>query len=335
MAHLLDASKAPGGTSWRKSFNTPTQASENVLAVQTVKGGVGKTSLAVGLGGLLAHSGRQVLIVDFDQQGNCAPSLGVHPDLDDDGEGLLSALADPDGTAPNVLSDEALNVTVDEWLFTRPNLHLIPGGQALAHLGATFVEHSAELDSRGVPRVTYGPESLLRLRAVLAHLNDQYDLIIIDSPPGEAWAQLSTLIASRFVLVPTATDDRSVEAVGSVAQRFSEAHQYNPDLELLGLCLFGVGRAETAVARSTREYAKALLGNQVIVFNTFIRDVPAPADKARTLGLLPHELAWCHTQRRHSYPPTAEGLAADYEALAFEVLNARRMALTRSRTAQI
>ncbi len=49
-----------------------------VIAICNQKGGVGKTSTAVSLGGYLALAGRRALLIDFDPQANASSALGYH-----------------------------------------------------------------------------------------------------------------------------------------------------------------------------------------------------------------------------------------------------------------
>lgn len=48
-----------------------------IYSVSNHKGGVGKTTSAINIGGALANKGKNVLLVDFDPQSNLSQSLGI------------------------------------------------------------------------------------------------------------------------------------------------------------------------------------------------------------------------------------------------------------------
>ena len=82
------------------------------IAVAARKGGVGKTSIACGLGSVMASQDKRVLIIDLDPQSNAAYVLGTNPTASGTAD-LLS------GGSPTVLE-------------ASPRLYVLPGGPDLA-----------------------------------------------------------------------------------------------------------------------------------------------------------------------------------------------------------
>jgi len=199
-----------------------------VVAIANGKGGVGKTSLATTLAGMAAEAGYRILIVDLDPQGNVGEDLGyTGAGRGDGGAGLVGALA---ADLPLVPTVEAARVRVD----------VISGGERLDDLaGLLLPRHRG---GQPVADVLAGP--LSRLLEV-----QDYDLVIIDSPPGEPNLQLLALGAARWLIIPTRGDASSLKGMMRIVQRLVEARQHNPTLELLGVVLFGIASSATRVKR--------------------------------------------------------------------------------------
>jgi chromosome partitioning protein len=97
-----------------------------IIAIANQKGGVGKTTTTLNLGAALAERGRQVLIVDLDQQGSLTISVGLNPDeLSETVYTVLSSHADPKERNPVPLA------SVIQQLPNAP-LHLVPANIELA-----------------------------------------------------------------------------------------------------------------------------------------------------------------------------------------------------------
>ena len=287
-----------------------------VVAIANGKGGVGKTSLTAGLAGLIAAAGYRVLTVDADPQGNLRRDLGYDST---DGQSLASAIQS--GTRLEPLRD------------VRPNLDCIPGGAALYDLPATHVS-----------RATRG-ESLAGLRSALrdirpdAPAHADYDLILVDTPPGEPVLQDLVFSAADYLIIPTRSDDASLDGLVAVAHRFAAARTANPSLMLLGVLLFGVRSGSTRLRDSVREALEDTLEGAAPVFDSSIRYLESAAVDMRRHGLLPHELEEGQVKERSArlkrlrngskansaqdlLSRDASGLAGDYAALAREVLQA-------------
>lgn len=239
-------------------------ALDNAVVIAQGKGGVGKTSLAANLAGLAAHqAGARVLLVDLDQQGNLSRDLGVPRN---DGTALFQALT----------GGHVVPVTPD----VRPNLALVPGGPATADLAGVMFS-----------RIQRGGEQLdSMLEHSLAPVAADYDLIVIDTPPGDRLTVEAAMGMSRFLIIPTTADDGSLDGLELTAQRFINARKHNPDIELLGVVLFGIAERATAIERDTRAIVEQLLGGAAPVFNARIRYQAAAAVDARRKGLLIYEL---------------------------------------------
>ena len=286
---------------------------ENVVAVTNGKGGVLKTSITANVAGVAAAGGWSVLVVDTDPQGNLARDLGTM-DRTDHGAALVDAVMN---------SAELIPVPV------RERLDWIPGGERLEDL-------VAELNRRALA----GRFStvLTSLEDVLAPLASTYDLILIDTPPGDAMLQRCTAEAARFALVPTAPDEASIDGLNKVAARMIEARQTNPQYDLLGVVLAPVPAGASRVRDETRAKLAAELGEQWPVFESTIRFAQRAAIDCRADGRLAIEYEQVAARMKadvsvaqrirdrkagrevKDFSTAAGGLAGDYEALTNEVL---------------
>ena len=284
-------------------------ALSRVVAVVNGKGGVGKTTITANVGGLLAASGQRVLLIDLDPQGNLGEELGyTGRQVDDGGKALAHSLVTSDAARPN--KD------------VRPNLDVLVGGKFLDAAAADLT----------VQAHTEPTRAKAALALALQDLAPQYDLILIDCPPGQETLQQAALTAARWALIPVKTDASSRKGLRDVARRLDSVLDVNPDLDLLGVVLFGVNRSATRVLEAARMSITADLGEGAPVLTSAIRHVEAAAQEARDQGLLVHELEeavlagpkWFELRRkgtRHDGPQSksATGLADDLNALANEI----------------
>ena len=281
------------------------------------KGGVGKTSLVANLCGLAAASGWRVLAVDTDPQGNLARDLGVLP-ASDDGLNLRDA----------ILARAPLTPLID----VRPGLDLAAGGR---HMDGLVAEVQLMM-ARGQYLTALG-----LVETMLAKVADRYDLIVIDSPPGERAIQTLAARAAGHLLIPTAPDDCSVDGLGAVFDLYQQLRTDggNTSLDILGVVLTLTVSTATNVKRTVRNTLRSLLGEQIIVFDSTVRFAQAAAVDCRRDGRLAHEYEqaalsaepwWKATGGGESFSRAATGLAGDYQQLTNEVL----AALTATRAAR-
>jgi chromosome partitioning protein len=143
-----------------------------VLASYTLKGGVGKTSAAVNLAHLAAEGGLRTLVWDLDPQGAATYLFRIRPKVKGGGEALVEGRRD--------VRDAVKGTDFDR-------LDLLPADFSYRHLDLELdaVKHSRD-----------------RLRQLLAPLADEYDLVVLDCPPGVTLLSENVVRASDVLLVP-------------------------------------------------------------------------------------------------------------------------------------
>lgn len=281
-----------------------------VIVFATGKGGTGKTSCAANIAGLAASAGMKVLLIDLDSQANLGFDLGYHEREDlDTGQHMVNTLITGTTLTP-VLRD------------VRPNLDVVPGGSDLD-----------DLEELVLSRQRRGLEGRTMLRDALKGVADEYDLILIDTPPSRRSALvLLALTAARWIVIPTKSDRASIKGLSVLAEQVTGVREVNPDLDVLGAVLFGMGTAATVRRRFAMEDVRTVLGDDALVFRRIIRHAEAAADDSREKGKLIHELAevvhnaepyWKalrEGRRPERVAGSAPALAEDYVLLADELI---------------
>lgn len=175
-----------------------------IVALVNQKGGVGKTSVTLGLASAAQAGGHRVLVVDLDPQASTSWVLGVEPaEIDESSAELLAGRAEP------VVYESSWGEGVD----------VLPASSRLqAH------EHGS------------GRNPERRLRAAIESLAAEYDAVLIDCPPSLGNLTLNALTAAQHVLIvvePAALGLRGVQAVADLIDEVWDSS--NPDLDLAGV----------------------------------------------------------------------------------------------------
>lgn len=153
-----------------------------VIAIANQKGGVGKTTTSVALGGLIASSGKRVLLLDLDPHG----SLSAYFKKDADTQELSSYTLFQER---KTLSTESVLRLIQSTDYT--HLDLMPSTTALA----TLERQAIGQDGMG-----------LVVQRALGLLQNEYDYVIIDSPPLLGVLMINALAACQWLVVPVQTE---------------------------------------------------------------------------------------------------------------------------------
>lgn len=143
------------------------------FAVVSLKGGVGKTTVVLGLAGAARCDGLRVLVVDLDPQANA--TAGLNPDR------IVFTTGD-------VLADGREGVAADA---------VVPSGWGG---GVDLIPAEAALERRNS---SGSPDSALRLRRALRGVVEEYDLVLMDCPPSLGEITRNGLAAASHALVVT------------------------------------------------------------------------------------------------------------------------------------
>ena len=162
-------------------------ANDHVMTISNRKGGVAKTTTCLNLGVSLALHNKKVLLVDFDAQANLTLSLGKkhQPTFYD--------------------AQKAFGSPLDDFIIetTYPHLWLLPSGRNMVLLNKLYF---------GAQHFEY------MLKDRLNTVKEQFDFILIDTPPAIEFYTLNALTASNRVLIPCQCDYLSTHGVDQVMQ---------------------------------------------------------------------------------------------------------------------
>jgi chromosome partitioning protein len=251
-----------------------------VIAIFNHKGGCGKTTTAINLGGALATAGRRVVLIDLDAQAHATVGCGVREE-----EVELStwhALTGEDsGSGPIGLPDIAWEI------FDR--FYLAPAGVRLAAL---------EQSLSG----TDGREQ--RLARLLERARGRYDVAIVDCGPGLGILAMNALVAAGEVIVPVDLGFFSIYGLGRVLETLDllgDRLAHAPTAGVLPTMYDTRARSMRRSLASLRQRYADHLFDTVIRFNVDLREAAAMGSPIV------------------EFKPDSRG-CADYRALAQEVL---------------
>ncbi|MEM5541342.1 ParA family protein [Sulfitobacter sp. AS92] len=245
-------------------------AGPKIIAVANQKGGVGKTTTTINLAAALAETGKRILVVDLDPQGNASTGLGIE-------------VEDREFTTYELLLDDIEPQQVIQKTETE-GLMIIP---------ATVDLSSADIELFSNEKRSFLLHDALRQTQMDAF---ELDYILIDCPPSLNLLTVNAMIAAHSVLVPLQSEFFALEGLSQLMLTIREVRQSgNKDLRIEGVLLTMYDKRNN-LSQQVENDARANLGE--LVFQTVIpRNVRVSEAPSFAMPVI-------------SYDPTSKGAVA-------------------------
>jgi chromosome partitioning protein len=221
-----------------------------IIAIANQKGGVGKTTTAINLGGCFGVLEYKTLIVDADPQANATSGLGLDP------REITKSVYD---CLINDVDPRDIIVSTEN-----PNLDILP-----AHIDLV----GAELEMINLQ------EREFMLKKALAKIKDDYDFIIIDCSPSLGLITVNSLSAADSVMIPVQCEYFALEGLGKLLNTIKIVQgRLNPELEVEGIVLTLYDtrlRLANQVVDEVKKHFQELVFDTIIHRNTRLGEAPS------------------------------------------------------------
>jgi chromosome partitioning protein len=222
-----------------------------VVSFVNLKGGVGKTTLAVAFASYCAKiKKKKTLLVDLDPQTN-ATFWTIGYDKWEQFSGTNGSVADILGAAEHKKAHDK-KTTVADVTIKAPTfgIDLVP-----SHLDL----YSIDLDLASVPLKE------LKLQRALKSVKDQYEVIVCDCPPNLTIPTQNALAASTHYVVPVSLDFLSVLGIGILLSRIEKlGEELDNHPKLVGIVISRAGSRPGYVREATEETVRKTFKEKVL-----------------------------------------------------------------------
>ena len=208
-----------------------------VISFSIFKGGTGKTTSAVSAAAALANKGKKVLLIDLDQQASATRYLDLDPEQ-----------------SPSLYEVFLGGISAQTAIHkTKFGIDVLP-----SHVLLAAIEEALE------------PGDELKLSEIINPLKQQYDFILIDTPPGKAMLAFNGLAAADLIVIPASAERMAVDGVADLIthvqkimwSKFSLSHQ---ELRIL-----------FTMYRSTTTHSPAIVANAKKIWRDNVLNVKIP-----------------------------------------------------------
>jgi len=224
-----------------------------IVSIINQKGGVGKTTTTINLGCALANSGKKILVIDLDPQGNASTGLGIE--------------------------NNQRQKTIYDFLVNRND-------DANEYVQKTNIQNldiiCANVDLSGFEtEVADDNERAMFLKHILDPIcqKNQYNHILIDCPPSLSLLTIMALVAAHRVIIPLQTEFFALEGVSQLIKTIERVKEnLNKSLAIQGVILTMYDRRNklsSQVEQEARKHFGSKVYKTVIPRNVRISEAPS------------------------------------------------------------
>lgn len=211
-----------------------------IISISNQKGGVGKTTTTQSLAAVLKHKGYKVLMIDLDPQSNLSTALNANNDQ------VV--------TIYEVMKNEC---TIIDAIQSTESGDIVPSSMLLSVADMEFTK--------------LGREQMLK--EALDPVKDQYDYIVIDTPPALSVLTLNAFTASDKLIIPMEADMFSLQGLGQLNSTVQQVVKYsNKDLVIAGVLLTKHNPKTNLAKNVTTAISQCATQLNTKLFNTYIRN---------------------------------------------------------------
>lgn len=224
-----------------------------ISSISIQKGGPGKTTLCRNLGEEVSETGRKVLLIDNDPQGNLTKSIF--------GDDLPEAIMKLTESVTSGSRKATPGISNSYWLYEKDempepyqvtkNLYIIGASKHLAEMGARTVDCVYEFQDK------------------MAVLGEEFDDVFIDCPPAAGTLQTAAHGGSDYIIIPTELSEDSIDGVKQQLESvMANKKRLNNKLELLGILINGKDAHKIVIEELYQEQLNELYTDKL--FETII-----------------------------------------------------------------
>lgn len=222
-----------------------------VWSIANQKGGVGKTTTTVGLGGLLAEQGYKVLLLDLDPHGSLTSYFGYEPDA------LTASSYQIFQAERPMTSDDVMALACKTSV---PGLTLIPTSPALA----TVERQMTSKEGMG-----------LRVGKAMRAIDGNFDYVLLDCPPVLGVLMINALAACEKLIIPVQTEFlalKGLERMMRTMQMIQKARPSPLSYTVVPTMFDRRTQASTSTLNTLRKHYSEHLWRSAIPVDTRLRD---------------------------------------------------------------